>query len=179
VYDIVQTDNLEEELPFQSTDFPAPPEFDELPNENWSEDDFPFNHREPGNKLPKDKTKNFRTGVRLCQCGHVFSLEMARSGSNSVFIRAKCRPTMCQVPSFYSMFIKLDSSSTLIGGNCKCPAGESQSCVHIAALLITLSEVTPQACTSMRFAWSRLTTGKYVWLLLWISENHHQKDILL
>ena len=27
--------------------------------------------------------------------------------------------------------------------------------VHIAAVLITLSDVTPEACTSMRCAWSR------------------------
>ena len=65
---------------------------------------------------------------------------------------------MHKVPAFYSLSIKLDNKSTPIGGNCKCPAGESQSCVHIAALLITLSEVTPQACTSMKCAWSRPAT---------------------
>jgi len=43
--------------------------------------------------------------------------------------------------------------------NCKCPAGETQTCVHIAALLIALSEITPQACTSMRCAWSRPSQG--------------------
>ena len=162
VYDIVQTDKLEEleAVPFQCADFPTPPGFIELPKENWTEDDFPLVTETQVTSYLKAKqgyTKNFRTGVRLCQCGHVFSLEMARSG-NFVFIKAKCRPTMRQVPSFYLMFIKLDSCSTLIGGNCQCPAGESQSCVHIAALLITLSEVTPQACTSMRCAWSRPTT---------------------
>ena len=69
---------------------------------------------------------------------------------------------MCQVPPFYSLFIKLDINGTPIlpiGGNCKCPAGESQSCVHIAALRITLSEVTPQSCTSMQYAWSRPAQG--------------------
>ena len=32
-------------------------------------------------------------------------------------------------------------------------------CVHVAALLITLTEITPRACTSMRCAWSRPTQG--------------------
>ena len=32
---------------------------------------------------------------------------------------------------------------TPMGGNCFCAAGASQSCVHIAALLLTLAEVTP------------------------------------
>ena len=40
------------------------------------------------------------------------------------------------------------------GGNCRCPAGETQSCVHISALLFTLAEVTPIACTSLPCAWS-------------------------
>ena len=167
VYDIVQTDNLEEELeavPFQRADFPAPPSFIELPNEGWSKDDFPLITESLVSSYLKTRegyTKNFRTGVRLCQCGHFFNLEMAKC-RNFSFIKAKCRPTMRQVPPFYSLFIKLDTSSTNIlpiGGNCKCPAGESQSCVHIAALLITLSEVTPQSCTSMQCAWSRPAQG--------------------
>ena len=165
VHDIVQTDSLEAELEavsFQRVDFPAPPGFTELPNESWIEDDFPLVTESRVTSYLKAKqgyTKNFRTGIRLCQCGHVFSLEIASSG-NFNYVKAKCRPTMRKVPQFYSLFIKLDSSSgTLIGGNCECPAGESQSCVHVAALLITLLEVTPQACTSMRCAWSRPAQG--------------------
>ena len=44
MYDIVQTDNLEEleAVLFQRADFPALPGFIELPNEGWSEDDFPL-----------------------------------------------------------------------------------------------------------------------------------------
>ena len=45
VYDIIQTDSLEEELqaePFHFVEFPAPPGFSELPNDYWSEDDFPL-----------------------------------------------------------------------------------------------------------------------------------------
>jgi len=63
--------------------------------------------------------------VVCVQCGHAFSLEMARSRSNFVFTKALCRLTMCQVPPFYSLIIKLDSSGTPIGANCKCPAGKS------------------------------------------------------
>ena len=46
-----------------------------------------------------------------------------------------------------------------VAANCKCPAGETQTYVHVAALLITLTEITPQARTSMRCAWSRPTQG--------------------
>ena len=102
-------------------------------------------------------TKNYRTGVRLCQCGHVFDLEMVNT-SNTIYIKAKCRPTMRKIPPFYSLFVVLNDG-TPKSANCKCPAGESQTCVHIAALLITLSEITPQACTSMRCAWSRPSQG--------------------
>ena len=164
VYDIVQTDSLEEEHqaePFHCVEFPAPPGFSELPNDYWSEDDFPLVTETQVASYLKTKqgyTKNFRTGVCLCQCGHVFCLQMARFGNFS-YVKARCRPIMRQVPQHYSLFIKLVSSGTLIGGNCECPAGESQSCVHIAALLITLSEITPQACTSMRCAWSRPAQG--------------------
>ena len=166
VYDIVQTDNLEElkAIPFQCADFPAPSSFIELPSEGWSEDNFPLITEGLVSSYLKAKegyTKNFRTSVCLCQCGHVFNLEMAKS-RNFSFIKANCRPTMHQVPPFYALFIKLDISGTPIlpiGGNCKCPAGESQSCVHIATLLITLSEVTHQSCTSMQCAWSRPAQG--------------------
>ena len=115
MYDIVQTNYLEEESrsctrPFnEGADFPAPPSFMELPNEGWSEDDFPLVTESSVTSYLKAKegyTKNFRTGVRLCQCGHVFSLEMAKCGNFS-FIKVKCRPTMRQVPPFYSLFIKL------------------------------------------------------------------------
>jgi len=43
----------------------------------------------------------------------------------------------------------------IIAGNYKCPADKTQSCVHVAALLITVTEITPHSCTSMRCAWSR------------------------
>ena len=88
-------------------------------------------------------TKNYRTGVRLCQCGHIFDLEMA-STANSIYIKAKCRPNMHKIPPFYSLFVVLNVGVPKFA-NCKCPAGESQTCIHIATLLITLSEVTPQA----------------------------------
>ena len=65
MYDIAQTDYLEEELeavPFQCADFPAPPE---LPNENWIEDDFPLVTESQVTSYLKEKqgyTKNFKTG---------------------------------------------------------------------------------------------------------------------
>ena len=43
-----------------------------------------------------------------------------------------------------------------------CAAGASQSCVHIAAMLFTLAEVTATACTSVRCAWARPSLGQKV-----------------
>ena len=89
--------------------------------------------------------KNFCTGVRLCQCGHLFELEMTSvvSEPGTVYIKAKCRPTVCKDPPFYTLFV-IFRDSTPIAGNCKCPADKSQTCVHVAALLIMLSEITPR-----------------------------------
>jgi len=66
---------------------------------------------------------------------------------------------MRKVPPSYDLFVKLNSTGTPVAGNCRCPAGSTQSCVHVAALLIMLSEITPQACTSVRCAWSRPSQG--------------------
>ena len=41
------------------------------------------------------------------------------------------------------------------GCNCMCPAGNSQSCVHMAALHLNLAEITQTACTSLPCARSR------------------------
>ena len=67
-------------------------------------------------------------------------------------------PCARSLPPFYSLFVVFNDR-TPQSANCKCPAGESQTCVHIAALLMTLSEITPQACTSMRCAWSSPSQG--------------------
>ena len=60
-------------------------------------------------------TKNFRTGVRLCQCGHVYEMECALvlqsceeeegTGTTNLFVKAKCRPTMRTNPPFYKVFV--------------------------------------------------------------------------
>ena len=78
---------------------------------------------------------------------------------STVYVKAKCRPTMCKNPVFYALFGVLNNE-TLSAANCKCPAGKSLTCVHVAALLITLSEITLQTCKSVRCAWSRPSQGK-------------------
>ena len=165
VADIIATDDLEGQIqavPFQRNDYPSPPEFTELPNSTtWTGDNFPLVAESNITTNLKDRggyTKNCRTGIRLCQCGHLFNLEMAKCNDFTYF-KAKCRPTMRSVPSSYDLFVRLNSTGTPVAGNCRCPAGSTQSCVHIAALLITLSEITPQACTSVRCAWSRPSQG--------------------
>ena len=51
-------------------------------------------------------TKNFHTGVMLFQCGHLFDVEMTCEVSEpgSVYIKAKCQPTMRKNPPFYTLF---------------------------------------------------------------------------
>ena len=98
-------------------------------------------------------------GVRLVQCGHVYGIEA--TVNNHCFAKAKCRPTMRKNPPFYTVFTTFTTVNnagdilSIERGKFMCPAGESQSCVHMAALLLTLAEVTPTACTSLPCAWSR------------------------
>ena len=61
---------------------------------------------------------------------------------------------MRKTPPLYVLFVIVNDQEPK-GGNCFCAAGASQSCIHISALLFTLAEMTPQACTSVRCAWSR------------------------
>ena len=163
VSDIVYTDRLEEELeatPFEGVEYAPPPSFDQLPSDGWIGDDFPLVNESSVTAYLKARggyTKNYRTGIRLCQCSHLFDLKMVNF-DNFIYIKAKCRPTMRKDPPFYSLFTKFENGAP-VAANCKCPAGETQTCVHVAALLITLTEITPQACTSMRCAWSRPTQG--------------------
>ena len=63
-------------------------------------------------------------------------------------------------PPYYSVFVSMskdeDSSDwTIVNGNCSCPTGLSQSCVHLTALLLTVIEISPLACTSLPCLWSR------------------------
>lgn len=179
VTDIIHTDRLEEDIeaqPFQNVEFSPPPSFDKLPADEWVDDDLPLVTESSVTTYLKARsgyTKNFRTGVHLCQCGHLFELKMAKS-STSTYIKAKCRPTMRKDPVFYSLFVVINDGNPT-AANCKCPAGETQTCVHVAALLITLSEVTPNSCTSMRCAWSRPThrVENNPLSLIWILDNRH------
>ena len=113
-------------------------------------------------------TNIYHTGVHLCHCGHVYDIAVAPSGSR-MHVRANCRPTMRKHPPFYKFFVSIspdetndlleeETSHTIEGGNCSCAAGKTQSCVNVTALLFTLAEVSPAACTSLPCAWSRPST---------------------
>ncbi len=71
---------------------------------------------------------------------------------------------MRKTPPFYVLFVVVENQKP-VGGNCFCAAVASQSCAHISALLLTLTEITPQACTSVRCAWSRPSVGVVMHLL--------------
>ena len=164
VEDCYDTMFFEDELgvvPFQAFhgDMPAP-ELESLPAGPWKKDSLPLIKEEDALNYLKRKggyTKNYRTGVRLCQCGHLYDIEVANKGG-TFYVQAKCRPAMRKTPPFYVLFVEVQDQQP-IGGNCFCAAGASQSCVHISVLLLKLAEITPQACTSVRCAWSRPSVG--------------------
>ena len=141
---------------------PAAPIFGDLPEDGWTRKDLPA----ISEQFVKDYlrnvggyTKNYCTGACLTQCGHVSHILQSESPPFTYF-KARCRPTMRQNPPYYDNFLKLSRSvndGTIIiqGANCRCSAGETQSCVRIAGLLLTLAEVTQTACTSQVCLWSR------------------------
>ena len=134
---IVYTDSLEEEIgatSFQCVWYTPPPSFESLlPSDGRTSDDFPLMSEGGVTNYLKARegyTKNFTTGVCLCHCSHLFDLEMVRSGGFS-YIKAKCQPTMRKDPPFYCVFTKVLDGKP-VDAYCKCPAGETQTCVHIA-----------------------------------------------
>ena len=158
VANFVKTEELEHELDavvFEQLNIEKVAEFSELTDSNWTSSGFPTATDEIDGKYLKRLgvyTKNYCTGVWLCQCGHIYDVQCSSKGAQ-VF-KSKCRPTMRQHPPLYQCFVVFDSQE-IRSGNCGCPAGETQSCVHVSALLLTLIEVTQTSCTSLPCAWSR------------------------
>lgn len=127
------------------------PGFEVLPMQ-WTSEGLPVIHEQTVCSFLKAKgayTKNYRTGLQLCQCGHLSHVQKSAS-QVPLFIRARCRPTIRRQPPFYECFIQVAVMTTrnedkvpmkleIEGANCHCPDGKTQSCVHIAALLLTLA----------------------------------------
>ena len=87
-----QNPSVTESLPFES-----------LLTSGWRSGELPQVTEEQAVKYLKQSggfTKNYRTGVRLCQCRHVYNIEGAPS-EKRMYARAKCRPSMCKHPPFY------------------------------------------------------------------------------
>ena len=87
---------------FQNLSVPAELPFESLPNSGWSIGELPQVTEERAILYLKrlgGLTKNYRTGVHLCQRGHIYNMEGAPSGSR-MYVRAKCRPTMPKATSF-------------------------------------------------------------------------------
>ena len=145
----------------QNLSVPAALHFKSLLNSGWSIGELPQVTSILYSKRLGGFMKKYRTGVHLCQCGHIYDIEGAPSGSR-MYVHAKCRPTMRKQPPFYKLFVTITRSVqlevpqfTVECANCYCAAGETQSCVHVTALLFTLAEVSPAAGTSLACAWSR------------------------
>ena len=152
--DYLKTEELEEEIDARAfVDFlvERAPGFDVLPMQ-WTSEGLPVMHEHTVCSFLKAKgayTKNYRTGLRLCRCGHLSHIQKSAS-QVPLFIRARCRPTMKRQPPHYECFIQLaevmacneDESTKLEieGANCHCPAGETQSCLHVEPCGIYISE---------------------------------------
>lgn len=79
------TEFLESELevvPFQQFPSDTPvPMFDSLPEGPWRQENLPLIREVAADYLKKKGgyTKNFKTGVRLCQCGHLYDVEVTQA----------------------------------------------------------------------------------------------------
>ena len=110
--DFQEAEALQAELgavAFQNLSVPAALPFESLPNSGWSIGELPQVTEERDIAYLKRLggfMKNYRTGVRLCQCGHIYDIEGAPSGSR-MYVRAKCRPTMRKQPPFYKLFVTI------------------------------------------------------------------------
>ena len=93
--------------------------------------------------------------------GHLTGLCYFGEGGRG-FFKGRCKATMCSTPPFYKPFVVVDvpdetdgESLQILGGNCTCKAGQTQSCVHICALIIMVSFLGEQSCTSKPCYWVR------------------------
>jgi len=88
----------------------------------------------------KESTNNFRAlkaGYNMFASGHVQSIYMATDASHC-FYKAVVLPSM-KKDKTYTVLCAITLTSTEVDCvRCTCPAGESQSCVHLSALLHAL-----------------------------------------
>ena len=112
--DLLETQDLENEIDartFIDLTVEEAPSFDDLSVAEWTSDNMPVVSEEVACAYLKSKggyTKNYRTGLRLCQCGHLSHLQKYVVPSSSlIYIRARCRPTMKRQPPYYNCFIQL------------------------------------------------------------------------
>ena len=101
VSDFIDTKELESELgtvAFSKVEKPIA--FEELPSSNWSKTGLSEVSEEwvcMYLKCMGAYTKNYHTGVRLCQCRHIFNVKSTCFGC-AIFVRGKRRPTMRMNP---------------------------------------------------------------------------------
>ena len=97
----METEELELEIDatsFKELNVESAISFMELPDSDWATTGLPEVDENIACTYLKRLcayTKNYRTGIRLCSCGHVFDIEKACSDLELVvYVKAKCRPTM-------------------------------------------------------------------------------------
>ena len=101
--------------------------------------DYMVNHVSDG----QESTNNFRTlkaGYNMFASGHVQSIHMYTVASHC-FYKAVVLPSM-KKDKTYTVLCAITLNSTKLDiVHCNCPAGESQSCVHLSALLHALERL--------------------------------------
>lgn len=85
-------------------------------------------------------TNNFRalkSGYNMFASGHVHSVQMAISG-HYTFYKSKILPSMKKDKPYDCDCCIHNAKKSIVSAHCSCPAGISESCVHVSALLHSL-----------------------------------------
>ena len=99
--------------------------------------------------------KNWATGSQLVRDGYVRCVQFHSGADGTAYLKGTVIPRMR--PGCYKAFVLLSVDDgkvdRIIGGLCECKAGLSQSCFHVAGLLIMSSYLTDASVTSLPCKW--------------------------
>ncbi|KAM7290152.1 uncharacterized protein ISCGN_026818 [Ixodes scapularis] len=137
-----------------SIPFPFPPD-------GWTQNAPPFanlSHDEVWRYLHRktDSLRQAHRGWAFKEEGYVRNVRWNTSDDSRIgLVRGVCLPSMKKAPYTVSAWFARGTGS-VIGGTCSCVAGKSQSCQHIAALLIYAEEscnACSTSCTDIPCTW--------------------------
>ncbi|KAM7281352.1 uncharacterized protein ISCGN_006295 [Ixodes scapularis] len=137
-----------------SIPFPFPPD-------GWTENTPPFanlSQDEVWRYLHRktDSLRRAHRGWAFKEEGYVRNVRWNTSDDSRIgLVRGVCLPSMKKAPYTVSAWFARGTGS-VIGGTCSCVAGKSQSCQHIAALLLYAEEscnACSTSCTDIPCTW--------------------------